>query len=246
MPALVIEYKNKEKDKFDWDKDDLYQVASYFGEIDCIEIVEKSAFLLFKSFFEAFSCKEYLLITNNFKSLENDNSNINIRWYNTEDEKTISKNLQDKIRKASPSDVISNLNHSSNYTYPNNLNYNVFENFCTNINTLNSYYAAWTLTPNARNEFNSILCNQNMFNNQQNYGNNYNNYPISSNNNNFTNMSGFYNNYNKNFNRNGSFIDNNNFNAKVMKLYEIRRILKTRNLKKRSLMVNTLVVLKYR
>ena len=85
-----------------------------------------------------------------------------------------------------------------------------------------------------------------MFNNQQNYGNNYNNYPISSNNNNFTNMSGFYNNYNKNFNRNGSFIDNNNFNAKVMKLYEIRRILKTRNLKKRSLMVNTLVVLKYR
>ena len=211
MPALVIEYKNNLKDNFDWDKDDLYKVCSYFGEIECIEILNKTATLLFKSFFEAFSCKEYLLNTNSFKSLENDNTNITIRWYNSEDEKTISKSLQVKILKATPSEIIDNLNNQSNYNYPNNLNYNVPENFSTNINTLNSYYAAWTLTPNARHEFNSILCSQNMHHNQQSYGNNYNNYSY----NNYNNMSGYYNynnnNFNKqnSFNRTGSLIDEN-------------------------------------
>lgn len=176
--------------------------------------------LLFKSFYEAFSCKEYLLNTNNFKSLENDHCKISIRWYSTEDEKKISKNLKDKIRKALPSDIINNLNHISNYSYPSNLKYNVPENFCTNINTLNSYYAAWTLTPNARQEFNSILYSQNMGPNQQPFANNQYTYS----NNNFNNMSGYFSNYNSNnfdkqnsFNRTGTIINNNNHsNVKVI------------------------------
>lgn len=213
----MIEYKN-EKEKFDWDKDDLYQVCSYFGEIDCIEIIDKSAILLFKSFFEAFSCKEYLLNTNNFKNLENDNTKITIRWYSTEDEKKISKTLQDKIRKTTPSDIINNLNQPCNYAFPNSIDYNVPENFSTNINTLNSYYAAWTLTPSARNEFTNIMYNQqNMFNNQHNfYGSNYqpmNN--INSNNYNGNNISTYYNSFsykpNPNFsNRQSNYLESQN------------------------------------
>ena len=212
---MVIEYKN-DKEKFDWDKNDLYQVCSYFGEIDCIEIVEKCAILLFKSFFEAFSCKEYLLNTNNFKSIENDNTKITIRWYDTEDEKKISKTLQEKLRKTSPSEIINNLTQPYNYTFSNTIDYNTPENFSTNINTLNSYYAAWTLTPNARSEFNNIMYNQHhIFNNQQNYYSN--NYPPLNTLHNYSsnNISAYYNSFcnktNQYFSgRQNSFIDNQN------------------------------------
>ncbi len=222
----MIEYKN-EKEKFDWDKNDLYQVCSYFGEIDCIEIVGKCAILLFKSFFEAFSCKEYLLNTNNFKNIENDNTKIMIRWYDTEDEKKISKTLQEKLKKTTPSEIINNLTQPYNYAFTSTIDYNTHENFSTNINTLNSYYAAWTLTPNARTEFTNIMYNQhNMFNNQQNYyASNYpphntlNNYPTN-------NISAYYNSYsnkgNPNFSvRHNSYMDNQNVFF-ILKLGKLR------------------------
>jgi len=219
VPALVLDFSNNDKD---WDKDDLFKVCSYFGDIDCLEIIGKSAILLFRHFIDAFSCKEYLLNTNNFKSLENGSSNIVIRWYSPEDEKQISKSLQNKIKATTPDAVINSVNHQS-YLNPNCLNYNNPDNFSTNINTLNAYYAAWTLTPSARNEFGNLVTQQmNYFSqvhNQReniNYNNNNNN---SSNNNNMNNINNNNNNNNINNNNNTSYNSNvgsyyNNFASK--------------------------------
>ena len=68
------------------------------------------------------------------------------------------------------------------------------ENYCSNMNNnLNSYYAAWTLTPNANCDFNNILSNQNY--QQQSYNQINNNIPYNFNNvniNNCNNNQNFY------------------------------------------------------
>jgi hypothetical protein len=185
VPALVLEYSNEMKNEFEWEYDDLYQVCSYFGEIDTLEINGRNAFVLFKNFFDAYSCKEYLLNTNNFKIIEN-NNNIKIRWFTSDDENKINTNLLEKIKSLCPSQIINHLNNNcqnnnnNNYFNPNtnNFNYGNKENFCSNIKVPNSYYSAWTLTPNARQEFNNMMYQQNMYDSSFNMMNPYSNFNM--------------------------------------------------------------------
>jgi hypothetical protein len=212
-PALVLEYVINDKDGFEWEYDDLFQVCSYFGDIDFLEISGKNVILVYKNFFDAFTCKEYLLNTNNFKSIDK-NNNIVIRWFANEDELKFCPKIVDKIKKITNSNFNANFENQAN-------NFNPQENYCSNMNNnLNSYYAAWTLTPNANYDFNSLLANQN-YQQSHNNNNNNNNYPyVNYNNvnisNNYINNQNFYYGYNQNQN----FPPNKNNQAKEMSYKE--------------------------
>jgi hypothetical protein len=195
-PALVLEYIIDDKDNFEWEYDDLFQVCSYFGDINFLDISGKNVILVYKNFFDAFSCKEYLLNTNNFQSIDK-NNNIVIRWYTNADEYKFSSKTVDKIKQIStPTYPTSNYQNQSNY-------FNSSDNYCSSMNkTLNSYYAAWTLSPNTNYDFNNILSNQNY---PQTYNNNINNnYP-------YVNYSSV--NINNNFINNQNFFYNNNYTS---------------------------------
>jgi len=211
VPALVLEYSNEMKDNFEWEYDDLHQVCSYFGEIDTLEINGKNAFVLFKNFFDAYSCKEYLLNTNNFKVIDN-NNNIKIKWYTSEDENKINSNIQDKIKK------INHTNYPNNFPNNNNYNYSNKENHCYNMNTPYAYNSGYNPNPNNRQEFNYIPSPQNMYDNNMNMMNQYN-----------YNMMGMYN-YNQNssefYNKNNypqqksyNYNTNNNINNSYKDIY---------------------------
>jgi len=208
VPALVLEYSNEMKDNFEWEYDDLHHVCSYFGEIDTLEINGRNAFVLFKNFFDAYSCKEYLLNTNNFKVIDN-NNNIKIKWYTSEDENKINSNIQEKIRK------INTPNYPNSFPNSNNFNYNNKEYYGYNMNTPYAYNSGY----NNPQEFNCIPSQQNMFDNNMNMMNQYN----------YNNMMGMYN-YNQNssefYNKNNyshqksyNYNSNNNINNSYNEIY---------------------------
>ena len=209
-PALVLEYKINEKDVLEWEYDDLYKVCSYFGEIFFLEIEKKTAILVYKNFFDAFTCKEYLLNTNNFKSIDK-NNNIAISWFSNEDYFRFNPKIVDQIKKI----AIDNYNREMlpNST-TNNISLAPDDNYCSNMNNnLNSYYAAWTLSPNTNFEFNNILSNQN--NNQQ-YPNNINNYSNQNYNN--VNINNYINHHNYYYPNSFYFCQNNQANEIAYKV----------------------------
>ena len=135
----------------------MYQICSYFGEIDSLEIMGRSAILIFHKYFDAFSCKEYLLNTNNFKQIKNDKMNIIIKWYCAEDEHKIPKNFDKKIKK----DTFSNkkICDPSTISKPNNYHSNT-----KNINNLNHFNHDSNSTKSSENELKDILSNNNLTN----------------------------------------------------------------------------------
>ena len=75
VPALVFEYKptNNSNDFTGWDYEDLYEFFSHFGEIDILEIHGKISFILFKTFIDAYTSREFLMNSSNFKETEKNN-----------------------------------------------------------------------------------------------------------------------------------------------------------------------------
>jgi hypothetical protein len=99
VPALLIEYKLTEENSKDftgWDREDLQEFFSHFGNIEVLEVYGKIAVILFKTFVDAYTCQEFLLNSNNFKDSEK--NKFNTRWYSQEDEHYISDNLKNKIK----------------------------------------------------------------------------------------------------------------------------------------------------
>jgi hypothetical protein len=140
---------------------------SHFGEIDLLEIYGKVAIVLFKTFIDAYTSREFLQNSSNFKETEKDN--FTIRWYSNEDEQFISELMKSKLRKYTSNQIVENLNSSmvwnnqSNNTlnnpYPQNYYFNGNNNeyMSTNFNGQYSYYSAMTLTPKGREEFNGVM-----------------------------------------------------------------------------------------
>jgi len=211
VPAIVLKYKvenktnnkrEKEKDFYGWDYNDLFEFFSNFGEIENLEIASNIAIILFKTFVDAYTSKEFL---QNASFKESEKNNFFIDWYKREDEIYISEIFKEKIKKVSPAQILdtiqenlnnsaSNINNSkesneisNSKTNPNNkLNYimsnnnnltnntnpsNSIEQIASNFNAQYNYFATWCLSPTARNEFNSILNNQPIYNiNYNKYG----------------------------------------------------------------------------
>jgi hypothetical protein len=162
VPALVFEYKpiSSSKEFTGWDYEDLYEFFSHFGEIDLLEIYGKISLILFKTFIDAYTSREFLLNTSNFKECEK--NNFYVRWYSQDDEYYITDSLRNKLRKFTPSRMVENINNNTNDSfnyYGMNLNSN--DQMVSSFNNQYNYYASWSLNPGARNEFNSVMNNSN-------------------------------------------------------------------------------------
>lgn len=178
VPALVFEYRPTQgiREFSGWDYEDLSEFFSHFGEIELLEIYGKLSIVVFKTFLDAYSCKEFLQNTSNFKDSEKDN--FIIRWFTQEDEAYSSEIMRNKLKKYSPNQIFDYINSShswnSNQNYNNQMNYgNYYNNYNNNPNisneffpiSLNSqynYYATMSLSPNAKTELNSVINSSNL------------------------------------------------------------------------------------
>lgn len=202
VPAIVLKYKietkannkkEKEKDFYGWDYNDLFEFFSNFGEIESLEIASNVAIVLFKTFVDAYTSKEFL---QNAQYKESEKNNFCIDWYRKEDEIYISEILKEKIKKVSPAKILETIQENSANHAKKNLSSNALkednekensntnqsnanltsvsssnEQIASNFNAHYNYFATWSLSPNARIEFNSILNNQPIYNiNYNKYG----------------------------------------------------------------------------
>lgn len=175
LPILVFEYRpaTSIKDVSKWDYDDLYEFFSHFGEIEHIEIHGKVSLILFKTFLDAYTSREFLLNSNNYKECEK--NNFFVRWYTPDDEFYVSDAMRMKIMKVSPGQIIENINTSMNNLNGKNgidilngpsyyggyydQNQNSNEYFATSNIAQYNYYANFTLSPEAREELNNVIDN---------------------------------------------------------------------------------------
>jgi hypothetical protein len=172
VPALVFEYRpaqQRQKEFSGWDYEDLLEFFSHFGDVELLEIYGKKSVILFKTFIDAHSTKEFLDNSNNFK--ESEKENFLVRWYSGEDEVYISELLRSKLKRHSPNQLVDNLNswgtQSKDYPNYNSLNYyntrgdnpysNSSEYLTTNFNGQYNYYASLSLNPKAREEFSNVV-----------------------------------------------------------------------------------------
>lgn len=118
VPAIVIKYnqekepKEKDKEFYGFDYNDLYSFIENFGEIENLEINSNVAIVLFRTFTDAYTCKEFLQNSNHFKN--NERNYFYIDWYRREDEAYISDIFKDKIKRVSPATILDTIQDNSN------------------------------------------------------------------------------------------------------------------------------------
>jgi hypothetical protein len=190
VPALVFEYRptHNIREFCGWDFEDLTDFFSHFGEIELLEIYGKLSIVVFKTFLDAYSCKEFLQNTSNFKDSEKDN--FIIRWFSQDDEGLSSEIMRNKLRKHKPYQVLekdspqnkwnnnpgynNQINYGNYYNNYNNTNSKIAnELFPIDFNNQYKFYSSMSLSPIANGELSSIL---NSSNNQNSYWFNLANY----------------------------------------------------------------------
>ena len=122
IPAIVFEYISK-KD-VDFEINDLRNFYSSFGEVVDFIIKGKLSIVLYKTFFAANACREFLLNENNFK--DNMKNNFLVRWFDLE--KDI-YNLPGDMQEVFKDIQIKNIYKLKN---------SIFNNSNTNTNIINS------------------------------------------------------------------------------------------------------------
>ena len=80
IPALIFEYLSK--DNIDFENNDLKNFYEQFGEVEIHELNGKISVVLFKTFFSANTCKEFLQNEYNFK--ENMKKDFIVQWFDLE------------------------------------------------------------------------------------------------------------------------------------------------------------------
>ena len=83
IPSLVFEYLSSEN--IDFEINDLKSFYSQFGDVEDFTIKGKLSIVLYKTFFAAECCREFLQNENNFK--ENMKKNFLVRWFEYEKDK---------------------------------------------------------------------------------------------------------------------------------------------------------------
>ena len=130
IPSIILEYLSSENEEFELE--DLKQFFNNFGEVLNIVIIDKKSIVLFKTFFIANICKEFLQSENNFK--ENMKNKFKVEIHN--------KN----VINLKP---ISNDNKSTNNQDTTNNNIGIKMNMNMNINNFN---INTTMNPMAQNQ----------------------------------------------------------------------------------------------
>ena len=165
IPALFFEFLSTEN--MDFEINDLKSFYTQFGEIIDFSIKGKSSIVLFKTFFGADACREFLLNENNYK--DNMKNNFVIRWFDYDKDKnnlppemenifeTIHNhnlsNIKDNNKQKAINMINTNKNRLSNSNNNNGLN-----NLKQNINNHNSL----NLTNNSNQNSNNIFMPPNM------------------------------------------------------------------------------------
>ena len=215
LPAIVFEYLSK--DNTDFEANDLRNFYEQFGEIDDFELNGKISVVLFKLFFAANTCREFLQNEHNFK--DNMKKDFRVRWFNLNDDyQLISDEAQIKYEEISNKNSINlkqnNLNvFFSNVNNNNNMINNINNQVIINNNSINN------ININQNQYINQNILNMNMGmnimnqNNSMNIQNMFFNGMINQNMNAMINQNMNNNNiYNQNFNMNNNNNLNNNKN----------------------------------
>ena len=223
IPAIVFEYLSK--DNTDFEANDLRNFYEQFGEIDDFELNGKISVVLFKLFFAANTCREFLQNEHNFK--DNMKKDFRVRWFNlNEDYQLISEESQIKYEEISNKNSINlkqnNLNVFFNNVNNNNLMKNINNQVIINNNSINNininqnqYINQNIMNMNNMNMGMNIMNQNNTMNMQNMYFNGMTNQNINGminqnmNNNNIYNQN-FNMNNNNNLNNNKNYIMNNN------------------------------------
>ena len=96
IPSIVFEYLSKEDKDFEYK--DLKNFYEQFGDIDEFELNGKISVVLFKSFFAANVCREFLSNEHNFK--DNLKKDFKVRWFEIDkDNELIDQKLLEKFQK---------------------------------------------------------------------------------------------------------------------------------------------------
>jgi len=187
LPAIVFQYLSK--DNSDFEANDLRNFYEQFGEIEDFELNGKISVVLFKLFFAANTCREFLQNEHNFK--DNMKKDFNVRWFNlNEDSDLIPEEVRNKYEQISKKNEI-NLNNTLTLLLNNNMNNNIMRNGNIIIKNMN--------LPNGNYNIQNQYIQQNMVNNINNM--NINNMSINNmniNNMNMNNMNNMMNNMNIN------------------------------------------------
>ena len=192
IPSIVFEYLSKEDKDFEYK--DLKNFYEQFGDIDEFELNGKISVVLFKSFFAANVCREFLSNEHNFK--DNLKKDFKVRWFEIDkDNELIDQKLLEKFQKIDEKNKFYlNLNLK-------NLKNGKNKNKQTNNNN------DLDINDNSNNEMGmKINFNINMNNvNNLNLNNNINGFS----NINGNNINGFYNEKGNNININSQIMNNN-------------------------------------
>ena len=96
IPSIVFEYLSKEDKDFEYK--DLKNFYEQFGDIDEFELNGKISVVLFKSFFAANVCREFLSNEHNFK--DNLKKDFKVKWFEIDkDSELIDQKLLEKFQK---------------------------------------------------------------------------------------------------------------------------------------------------
>ena len=208
IPSIVFEYLSKEDKDFEYK--DLKNFYEQFGDIDEFELNGKISVVLFKSFFAANVCREFLSNEHNFK--DNLKKDFKVRWFEIDkDNELIDQKLLEKFQKIDEKNKfylnlnLKNLKNGKNknkQTNNNNdldindnsnnemgmkINFNINRNNVNNLNLNNNINGFSNINGNNINGFyngkgNNININSQIMNNNQIYLQNlFNNLQIANN-----------------------------------------------------------------
>ena len=208
IPSIVFEYLSKEDKDFEYK--DLKNFYEQFGEIDEFELNGKISIVLFKSFFAANVCREFLSNEHNFK--DNLKKDFEVKWFEIDkDSELIDQKLLEKFQKIDEKNKfylnlnLKNLKNGKNknkQTNNNNdldindnsnnemgmkINFNINMNNVNNVNLNNNINGFSNINGNNINGFyngkgNNININSQIMNNNQTYLQNlFNNLQIANN-----------------------------------------------------------------
>ena len=165
LPAIVFEYLSK--DNTDFEANDLRNFYEQFGEIEDFELNGKVSVVMFKLFFAANTCREFLQNEHNFK--DNMKKDFMVRWFNlNEDSELIPEELRCKYEQISQKNSV-NLKQNILSISLNNMNNNMMRNGNNMINNnmnLNNNYNIQNhyIQPNLMNNMNINNMNINNMN----------------------------------------------------------------------------------
>ena len=208
IPSIVFEYLSKEDKDFEYK--DLKNFYEQFGDIDEFELNGKISVVLFKSFFAANVCREFLSNEHNFK--DNLKKDFKVKWFEIDkDSELIDQKLLEKFQKIDEKNKfylnlnLKNLKNGKNKNKQSNnnndldindnsnnemgmkINFNINMNNVNNVNLNNNINGFSNINGNNINGFyngkgNNININSQIMNNNQTYLQNlFNNLQIANN-----------------------------------------------------------------